>query len=381
MATLRKITKRFFIISNIVVVFLFLLACANAFLNPSGWWIVSLLGLLFPLLLLLVFGFFIFWLFFYSRRLSLISLAALAIGWQNVHSFFAFHPGNRFALVKQPSSVRVMTWNVRRWDEFITKKPGASGHRSKMMDFIGEHQPDVVCLQEFYESSNPRELNLNIAYIRDQLHYPHYYFSQDYRRRDGSYEAGVIIFSRYPILDSMKLKYENTQHAKSIESLISVDLDVQGRRVRIYTTHLQSVLFQSKDFRDFEIIKNVDDSVLEASRSIVKKLKRAYGLRSRQVDQVREALDQCPYPAVLCGDFNDVPNSYTYFHMRGNLQDAFEQMGFGIGRTYVHLSPTLRIDYIMADKQFSVLQCKNFTPPFSDHHPVIADLELTAGKP
>jgi endonuclease/exonuclease/phosphatase family metal-dependent hydrolase len=42
----------------------------------------------------------------------------------------------------------------------------------------------------------------------------------------------------------------------------------------------------------------------------------------------------------------------------------------------VHISPTLRIDYIMTDKQFEVFQCNKFTLPYSDHHPVIADLQL-----
>ncbi|HEX4849444.1 MAG TPA: hypothetical protein VFV08_01495, partial [Puia sp.] len=91
MALLRKFTKRFVILANLIVVLLFLLACANSFLHPDRWWIISLLGLIFPLLLILVFGFFVFWLFFYSRRLSLVSLFALIIGWTNIHAFLAFN--------------------------------------------------------------------------------------------------------------------------------------------------------------------------------------------------------------------------------------------------------------------------------------------------
>jgi endonuclease/exonuclease/phosphatase family metal-dependent hydrolase len=123
----------------------------------------------------------------------------------------------------------------------------------------------------------------------------------------------------------------------------------------------------------------VKDSTIEASKSIVKKLKRAYGFRGGQADIVREQLDKSPFPVIICGDFNDVPNSYTYFHIRGNLQDAFIKKGFGVGRSYVHISPTLRIDYLFADKKFEVLQCKKFNLPYSDHHPVIADLRLPSG--
>src|ERR1700733_13018357 len=137
MATLRKFTRRLFVILNGVATVLFLLACANAFLKPVRWWPFSLLGLLFPLLLLVVCGFFLFWLFVPNRRpLALVSLLTLVIGWPNIHALLAFHPTAHFSETKPPHSLRILTWNVRSWDEFITKKIGASGHRSKMMEFI-----------------------------------------------------------------------------------------------------------------------------------------------------------------------------------------------------------------------------------------------------
>ena len=376
MVTLRKISRRIFIISNGVAVLLFLLACANAFLHPGKWWFISLLGLVFPLLLLIVAGFFLFGLCFRScRPWSLMSLTALLIGWPNIHAFFAFHAGHDFVAEKAPHTLRVLTWNVRSWDEFITKKPGASGHRSKMLAFIEQQQADVLCLQEFFESHNQAVLAANIPYIRDQLHYPYYFFSRDHRRYDGMYEAGVIIFSRYPITDSLFLQYTKADGIGPSESLIAADIDVDSHPIRVFTTHLQSVLFRNKDFHDLEIIKNVDDSILQASRSIVKKLRIAYRSRGDQAKEVREELDKSPYPAFICGDFNDVPNSYTYFTIRDGWKDAFIQKGFGIGRTYVHLSPTLRIDYILADPRLPVLQCKKFSLPWSDHSPVLADLE------
>ncbi len=379
MAKLRNFTRRFLIISNVVVIILFLLACANAFLHPSRWWPISLLGLIFPLLLLLLILFFIFWLFSSKRYWTIVSLVTLIIGWKNIHAFFSFNISSSFNEQKPDSALRVITWNVRRWDEFITNKPGASNHRSKMLDFLKEQNGDVLCIQEFFESHNPRELASNIPFIQKQLNYPYYYFSRDYQHYSGVYESGVIIFSKYPIVDSLKLSYKSTDNFRAAESLIAVDLNVNGKTIRVFTTHLQSVLFGNKEFRDIEIIKNVDDSTLQASKSIVKKLRRAYGFRSGQADIVREQLDKSPFPAIICGDFNDVPNSYTYFHIRGHMQDAFIKKGFfGVGRSYVHLSPTLRIDYIFADDQFTVLQCKKFNLPYSDHHPVVADLRLTS---
>jgi len=377
MAKFRNFSRRLFIISNIVAVTLFLLACTNTFLHPGRWWLISLLGLVFPLLLLIVLTFFVTGLFFPScRRWSLLSLIALVLGWSNIHSFLAFHPGKGFRPEKAPDALRILTWNVRSFDEYITRKKGASGHKPKMMEFIRQQDADVVCLQEFHTSRKLKSQDDNLSYIRDQLHYPYYYFSRDYSRYDGGYDGGVIIYSRYPIMDSLILRYARQDKMSSQESLIAADLLVGKDTVRIYTTHLQSVLFRSKDFHDIEIIKNVDDSILMASRSIAKKLSYAFRLRGNQAEQVRAELDKSPYRAAICGDFNDVPNSYTYFTIRGAWNDAFISKGFGIGRTYVHISPTLRIDYILADQRLSILQCRKFPLPYSDHNPVIADLQL-----
>src|SRR5689334_1187528 len=123
MAIFRIFSRRLFIISNIIAVTLFLLACSNTFLQPGRWWFISLLGLVFPLLLLAVLVFLILGLFFPScRRWSLVSLVALILGWPNIHSFWAFHPGNRFDIRRSPQTLRLLTWNIRSFDDYITKK-------------------------------------------------------------------------------------------------------------------------------------------------------------------------------------------------------------------------------------------------------------------
>ena len=377
MPTFRKITRRLFIVTNIVAVTLFLLACCNIFLHPGRWWLIAILGLFFPLLLVMVIGCFVSSLFFPScRRWAIVSGIALILGWPNVHSLLAFHPGNKEEKARQPRSLRILTWNVRSFDEFITKKRNASGNRQRMLDFIGDQDADVLCLQEFYVSRGQKGQLSNVAFIQQQLHFPYYVFSHDYGRADGPSEAGVIIFSKYPILDSAIRHYAKPDGLRAAESLISADLLAGGDTVRIFTTHLQSVLFHNKDFHDIEIIKNVDDSILDAGKSIAKKLRYAFKQRGDQADETRAELDKSPYPALITGDFNDVPNSYTYFTIRGGWQDAWIAKGFGIGRSYVNISPTLRIDYILADPRWKVLQCRKFPLPWSDHHPFVADLQL-----
>jgi endonuclease/exonuclease/phosphatase family metal-dependent hydrolase len=144
----------------------------------------------------------------------------------------------------------------------------------------------------------------------------------------------------------------------------------------VFTTHLQSNQFEYKDYDVLHKISKVDDSVYSASRSVVKKLRSAYRNREDQADMVRIQLDNSPLPEIITGDFNDVPNSYAYFRIRGDRQDAFAKKGWGIGRTFSHISPTLRIDYIMADKQFKVLRYERKILNCSDHYPLVADLQL-----
>jgi endonuclease/exonuclease/phosphatase family metal-dependent hydrolase len=376
MTSLRKFTKRFFILLNIVVGVLFLLACCNAFLHPDKWWLVALLAFFFPLFLIILVVFLIFWIFVRPHYI-LISLICLLAGWKNIHAFIGFNPTSHDFTHKDSSSIRILTWNVRSWDEFTTKKIGASHHRIPMLELVGKQNADILCFQEFYEPADTSRSN--IRYIQKQLQFPYFFFSRDFHSHSNKYETGVIIFSKFPIVSSSQTFFKSDIIQKT-ESLIAADINVNGNIIRVFTTHLQSVLFKQKDFRNVEIVRNAEDSILQASRSLAKKLKDALGLRGYQADTVRRQLDASPFPLVICGDFNDVPNSYTYFHIRGNLQDAFIAKGFGIGRTYIHISPTLRIDYILPSHDFLIIQSMRLISPYSDHYAVLSDLQLQDRK-
>ena len=99
-------------------------------------------------------------------------------------------------------------------------------------------------------------------------------------------------------------------------------------------------------------------------------------IRAVQAQIIQGQLEKSPYPTIITGDFNDVPGSYTYRQIRGKMQDAFLAKGFGIGATYSNLSPTLRIDYIMADKHWQVKSWETVDENLSDHHMIMADLQL-----
>ncbi|HSB92817.1 MAG TPA: endonuclease/exonuclease/phosphatase family protein [Flavitalea sp.] len=372
----RTVTKRIFIVVNIVVVVVFLLACANRFLEPSQFWMVSFLSLAFPFLLFFVAAFVIFWILFRSKWVFF-SIAALVIGWSNIRALIGFNKDVPYQKEKPADCLRILTWNVRNFNETSRTIEQSTSKRVEIFDFITEYQPDVLCFQEFLEPNYVRFYS-NVNDLA-RLGYKYHFYVADYQRENKRFQIGVAIFSKFPVTDSARYQYQGPRNLRAAESLIYADLDIRGEKVRIFNTHLQSVLFQERDYRNVEIIKNAEDSMLAASKSLVRKLKTGYALRSEQVALVRKLLDESPYPEVICGDFNDVPNSYTYFKVRGDRKDAFHEKGNGIGRTFKEISPTLRIDYIMADRQFEVVRYKRFLVPYSDHYPVMSDLKLPAG--
>ncbi len=375
MATkLRIFTRRTLIIANLVVVFFFGLACLIPYLNPQNWWFIALLGLAFPFLLLLVLLFGAGWLIIMKPRRSLISGAGLLLGIKSILVFFAFQGGSFFNYKKEPASLRVLTWNVARFIELKKNSNKGSQTRLKMFELIRQQEADVLCLQEFHTSTDTSYYN-NIIPIREGLGYPYYYFSFD---QDGdNHYYSSIIFSRYPFADTGRVRYPRPTLP---DVLMYADIVKGGDTVRVYTTHLQSLQFGRRDYDRIDKITSVEDSLIANSRTLLGKIKRGFTRRAIQADLAHEVMGNSPHPTLLCADLNDVPNSYTYFTMRGDMQDAFLKKGFGVGRTFLALSPTLRIDYIFADKHFRILQFNRVTKKLSDHYMLVADVQLKSPR-
>lgn len=367
--TLQRFTKRFFITCNILLVTVYLLACLIPFLNAGRFWPVAILGLGFPLMLVLLIAFIFLWAIFRSRW-AFLPLAALILSWQQISAFFAFSTPPTAPAQRTDNSLRVLNWNVSSFDEANKHKNGGQSHRKDMLAFIKSKHADVLCLQEFFEFESSNFYEPNIPAIK-AMGYPYYYFVPHYFRYKKAYRMGVVIFSRYPIQDTGVVTYKQNSAA---DNLVYADVNVNGKLIRLMTTHLQSVRFSPVDYEGINRIKNTDDRDLEASKTILSKIIRAYRYRSGQAEQVREEIEKSPHPVIVCGDFNDVPNSYTYFTIKGNLNDAFIKKGAGIGRTLRILGPTLRIDYILADKQLPVAGFSKFNVPYSDHYPIMADI-------
>jgi endonuclease/exonuclease/phosphatase family metal-dependent hydrolase len=366
----RTFARKFVLIINIIIAVVFLLACIAPYLNPGKWWFISPLGLAFPFLLVLLLVFIFFWLFA-KPKYSVISIVVLIAGIKSIGVFFAFNSPHQFNYEKKENVLRIVTWNVARFVEIKKNNNKGSQTRLKMMDLLKQQNADVLCLQEFHTAAK-EDFYDNIGYIKKELNYPYFYFSFD-EDGDKLYYSSII-FSRLPIIDTGRITYP----APTLpEVLLHADIKFNDNIIRIYTTHLQSLQFKKKDYETIEKIKHYEDSFFLNSKTIFSKLRKGITYRSIQADIVKNELKDSPYPVIFCGDFNDVPNSYTYFTVKGNMQDAFLKKGFGVGRTFTSLSPTLRIDYILSTKELSVIQFNRLVKDYSDHYMLVADIKPT----
>jgi endonuclease/exonuclease/phosphatase family metal-dependent hydrolase len=362
--------RKILVLINVFIIFVYLIVCLVPFVDTGINWLVALPGLAFPLLFFALLFFIIIWIVLKSKWLW-VSVVAMLLGFQQVAAVFSFHFNKEFTYDKEPNSLRIFHWNVERWGlDYEKNMDGEQSFKPYMLNIIQEEDPDILCFEEYSDLKNIRDTNSNVSQFI-KMGYP-YFLSIP---TDTSFEKttrGVAIFSKYPFIHTGIFSYGEYSKA---EHLIYADINVGKDTFRIFTTHLQSVSFAETDFRSLSKLKRGRDPGYNNSKDIISKLKRAYWYRYIQAQTVKQKIAESPYPVIITGDFNDVPNSNTYFTIKGKLQDTFLKKGSFIGHTYRYISPTLRIDYIFAGKRFKVNQFRVIHVPYSDHYPIETDLQ------
>ncbi len=365
---LRWFTKRVFIICNVAVALFFLMGCYGGRFNPGSFWFTGYFTLAAFYLFVLLLGFIVFWLLT-KPRLVLISIIAIAFAWKPLGHLVRFRISSDFVLVKDAGNLRVMSWNVEHFD--ILEHKTHPERKQEMINIINQHQPDIACFEEMVGAENsPSAINY-IPKFLEQLNFNNYFYSYNPKLDfDNNHHFGVIIFSKYPIINKQTVSYAPNDY-NSIFQYIDI---VKGTDTfRVFNIHLQSLRFSRNNLHYIEepSITNTD---LEEPKNILAKIK--YGFLKRQVqsERIRKAMDESPYPLIVCGDFNDVPNSYAYNTIGKGMKNTFAEKGSGIGRTFFNISPTLRIDNIFADERFDVQQYTCIKKKLSDHFPIITDL-------
>jgi endonuclease/exonuclease/phosphatase family metal-dependent hydrolase len=374
----RRFTKRFFVFFNVVVAIIFLLGCYSYWFNPTHFWFIGLFTLAsFYLLLALVF-FIFFWLFV-KRSLMLIGIVAIALAWLPIKHIIKIKPSHNFNVAKQTNTIRIMSWNVDNFNLLGYKKNHAV--KNDMLDLINKHNPDIACFQEMVAADTI--VDLNNEYYRKYAFYPlsgfdtalgfnNNFYSYN-KKNDFAIEQhfGIIIFSKYPIINKKTISIYPHDYNSIFQF---VDIVKANDTIRVFNIHLQSLRFSIDNLKYIQDATTKTEIDLEQSKNIISKLKIGFIKRQKQSDVIKKEINESPYPVIICGDFNDVPNSYAYCTIGKGLKNAFAEKGTGIGRTFSGISPTLRIDNIFVDNHFSVDQYTCINKKLSDHFPVISDI-------
>jgi len=239
-----------------------------------------------------------------------------------------------------------MTWNVHH-GEGIDKKVDIE----RIAKLILSEKPDVVALQEIdrgVERSGKIDIITRLADLTDMT----YAFGMTTDFQGGEY--GNAFLTRFPILEERNLKYSLIRPGEQ-RGLLQLILDFRGEEIVVANTHLD----QS------------DDAGRASSVGELRSTLRAYS----------------PRPIVVCGDFNDLPESQVIADLRKDFEDSFGLVGRGEGFTYPSDAPNRRTDYILTLKNakpdsataavhLQAMSARVLQSSASDHLPLLVEFEL-----
>lgn len=320
-----------------MVIAALLLSYAAPYVSPEIFWPLAFCGLLHPVLVILNILFLIIWLIKVKLRL-IINLLVLIIGLGSIKKIVTF--GAKTSPERE-GMLKVVSFNSKLF--------GVYDDENFFDDFlkaVKEKNPDILCIQEFYNVGIKGSDAINE--IKKNTGFKYHYF-HSLRRKKGKSKYGIIVFSRYKIINYGDLDFGNN----TVNLCVYTDINYNEKIFRIYNTHLQSLKLARTDYEMLKKIGEDKDSAIQVSKNITGRLKYAFIQRGKQAELLRENIKNCKYPLIVCGDFNDTPQSYAYRTISDDLTDCFIESGNGIGGTYTGPLPSLRIDYILHDKSMN----------------------------
>ena len=311
---------------NSVILLLLLISYLAPKIHPDFFWYISLLGILFPFLLILNTLFAVYWVISW-RKYFWANIVIIVLGLPYIDNTIANQKNTldqkKFSQLQKNKKhqfdqlINLMSFNVRLFNQ--NENIDDDKIENKIVEMIKEKKPNVLCLQEFNLTESTKEL----------------FDAFNYKKNNDN---KLQIFTNYRVIKSGYIKSKNICIYKDI---------VLNDTIRVYNIHLQS--------------------------NWVKTMKSSYQNRVSEAIKIKKHINKSPFPVIVCGDFNDTPLSYTYSTLKKGLADSFQESGIGIGNSYVSI-PTLRIDYILHSQKYESYNYKKLKYKFSDHYPISCDI-------
>jgi len=361
--------RKLFYFLNICLLLALLLAALSCYVSPALAWPLSFFGLAFPVLIIVEILFIGMWAI-WRQKIVWVNLGALLLCAPFIRTTFAFHFSHQ-----EEKGIKMMSYNVRNFD--LYNWSGNKKTRARIMDLIRKENPDIACFQEFYTNDDEFQ---NLEYLRDSLGYKYQYLHVTYDKWHKNTEQmkwhlqqwGLAIFSKYEIRDTGVVNF----HEEGSNQCVFADLNVNGKTLRVYNTHLQSMHLGYDDYDTIEELSENQNTSWHRLRNILKKMKHAYTRRAAQAAMVHEHMDKYQGQKLICGDFNDAPVSYSYQTIGSGLKDAFIDCGKGFGPSFDTKLGVFRIDFILHDPSVQINSYRSIHKSLSDHYPVVVTISL-----
>ncbi|CAD7806341.1 hypothetical protein CHRY9390_01497 [Chryseobacterium aquaeductus] len=328
-----KILRLVLFILHLGILLLLLGVLLNAYIPPKVFPWFNLLSLGFPVLMIGYVLLTFFWIFSWKKRAFVFMFLGL----------FLLNPVKRWINYssenKEVANLKIVSLNV---------KGGKLGVEN-IREFIDRQNADIVLLQE--------------TPVED--------FNFNHLKKDHTSPI-VSTYSKYKTIAHKELfagMYNEEFNAYSEFS----DIEIRGKTYRIINLYLQPFKFEKSMIK----LNGNTEQDEQKVKGIVRRLIPTFKTHQEQVEIIRKSIDESPYPVILAGDFNSVPNSYEYYHLGKGLKDAFFEVGKGSGTSFHDYKFPIRIDFIFTSPSITPIIYKvDRSVHLSDHYPVIATFKL-----
>lgn len=272
------------------------------------------------------------------------------------------------------TQLRILTYNIHMFSNYT--------QTDSILSLIEQGDYDIVCLQEFgHYSTSADRAQKALARLKAKYPYTHLWYKNQY---NGNNE-GLLTLSRHPIIDKQKIDYQSS-HNISIYSDILIGTDT----IRVINNHLECTHLDT-DERDIalQLADTINNQVILSAINILRQISRSSVSRASQAEAIAQTISQTTAPVIVLGDFNDIPNSYSYRTIQHShpanttekLRDAYALSGrWGYHYTYHEHKFLFPIDHILTSDQLLILDSRTLKTPLSDHYPLTATLLLPPHK-
>ncbi|MBO5548177.1 MAG: endonuclease/exonuclease/phosphatase family protein [Prevotella sp.] len=347
LAVYKYVMMMFLVLQMIATVFT-IVALFGGNVSPVGNSARAMLVYILPILIFLNILLLVYWIIRRKWLFALIPIVTIACCIPYIGTIYQFRFGNG---EKTQGGLKIATYNVamfnRETSGFMAQDILAEMRRQKV---------DILCLQEYNEISGDK---------KNSNSYKEYFPYMAVGRED------MVIYSRYPITGKKTILFEDTNN-----SAMWADIDVKGNDIRVFNVHLQTTGINGTLHQAAKLSSQHHDVTTN------KLLDAIYGnytwglmFRSGQAITVANEKRESQLPVILCGDFNDVPYSFVYNTMLGDMVDGFKECGKGWMYTF-RGKKAVRIDYIFHDAALKGVEYYKSELTYSDHYPVFMKIRL-----